>query len=539
MTIFAVAIILIVALLAIRASDRFGIPSLLLFLLLGVGTKMLGVNYSDFELADKFASLALMVIMFYGGFGTNWKMGKPVVKEAGVLATLGVVATALITGAFIHYVLKLPLVESMLIGSIVGSTDYASVSSILTSKNLNLKYNSASLLEMESGSNDPTAYTMTMIFLSIMLGTELSIATLVIKQITFGVGFGFLFGFLFKRFIERINIQQDGLFVIFVTAMALLVYSATNLLDGNGYLAVYLFGIFIGNLEFQDKRSVVFFFDGFTELMQIGLFFLLGLLSDPKAILNNLPMAFAIMLFMTFIARPASVWGLMLPFKLQKNQLHVITWAGLRGAAAIAFAIMAVNANAGYVSDIYHIVFGICILSSFIQGSLMPQISRKANMLDPDDTVLKTFNYYQDKTGVGFLQTKIGPNSKMIGVPVANMDMAFDFIVAQILRDGKAIVPRGHVVLEEGDTIVLAGEYYFDPQGHELTEIVLSDSHPFTNNRIVDLDLSPKELILMILTNAGDIVVPEGDTLLQAGDRIIMIEDEKEFVIPEQPQEQA
>ena len=191
----------------------------------------------------------------------------------------------------------------------------------------------------------------------------------------------------------------------------LITYSTADLLRGNGYLALYILGIYLGNMEFRGKREVVFFFDGLTELMQIGLFFILGLLSNLSGFIATFPLALAIMLFMTIIARPVTVYGLMLPFKLKINQLNIISLAGIRGAAAIAFAILAVNSDAIVSVDIYHIVFGICVLSSLVQGSLMPPAARKWEMLDPNDTVLKTFNYYQDKAEIGFLETRINPGS--------------------------------------------------------------------------------------------------------------------------------
>ncbi|MDO5041789.1 MAG: potassium/proton antiporter, partial [Peptoniphilus sp.] len=453
MVLLFVAIVLILALFAVNLSSKSGVPSLLLFLILGITSGLFGVEFNDYEIAENFATLALLVIMFYGGFGTNWTMGKPVAKEAIVLASLGVVTTALLTGWFVHIFFKFPLIESMLLGSIVGSTDYASVSNILTSKNLNLKYNSASLLELESGSNDPTAYTMTMLFLSILLGDDISIPILILKQVVIGLLMGFLLAKIVSKLLETISFQKDGLSIVFMAAVALLTYSLTNVMGGNGYLAAYIFGIIIGNKSFIGKKDVVFFLDGFTELMSIGLFFLLGLLADPASIMRYLPISFVIMLFMTFIARPVSVVGLMFPFKLKKTQLAVLSWAGLRGAAAIAFAIMAINQSQGrniLSIDVYHIVFGICFLSSLLQGSFMEYISKKSDMIDPSDTVLKTFNFYSDKSDINFIKTVVDEGSDLAGKKVKDLNMSFDFIVAKIERGRKTIVPRGEVSFELG-----------------------------------------------------------------------------------------
>lgn len=521
-----IGIILIFALFAIRFSNKHGVPALLLFIVLGMAFGAMGIEFNDYEFANNFATLALMIIMFYGGFGTNWKMGKAVAKEAIVLSSLGVVATALITGLFCHYVMGFELLESMLIGSIVGSTDYASVANILRSKNLNLKYNTASLLELESGSNDPTAYTMTMVFLSVIIGSDISIPILILFQVGIGIVMGFVLAFIIGKILRNLQLEADGLYAVFMAAAMLITYASTNILGGNGYLALYILGIYLGNMEFRGKRDVVFFFDGFTEIMQIGLFFILGLLSDFSRFIETFPVALGIMLFMTIIARPATVYGLMLPFRPKRKQLNMISLAGIRGAAAIAFAIMAVNSNAIISIDIYHIVFGICVLSSLVQGSLMPLAASRWNMLDPSDTVLKTFNYYQDRTEVGFLETRIHANSSLIGSQVKDLNLTFNFIVAKIERNGQTIVPRGEITIEENDIIVLGGEVHFDESGQDLIEFIISRGHKWANKYIKDLKLPPDRLLIMVQRKDSSMIVPMGDTLLLEDDKAIMLKVE-------------
>lgn len=517
-------IILILALFAIRISNQHGISALLLFILLGMGFGAIGFQFNDFKFADGFATVALMVIMFYGGFGTRWKMARPVARQAIVLSTLGVVSTAVITGLFAHFVLGLGLLEGLLIGSVVGSTDFASVSNILRSKNLNLKYQTAPLLELESGSNDPAAYTMTMVFLSVIMGSDVSIPLLVLSQIVIGLGLGALFALFLGRFFRRMHIPADGLHAVFMAAAILIIYSATGLLGGNGFLALYIVGIYLGNMEFQGKREIVFFFDGFSEIMQIGLFFILGLLSDFSSLLAAFPMALAILLFMTLVARPATVYGLMMPFGFKQNQKNLVSLAGIRGAAAIAFAIMAVNSGAALSVDIYHIVFGVCLLSSLIQSSLMPLAARRWGMLDPNDTVLKTFNYYQDKARVGFLETRIEPGSSLVGIKVRDLNLTFDFIVAKIDRDGAAIVPNGDTLIQAGDLIILGGETHFDESGQELIEFSIPHGHKWQDRMIQELDDLHHRLIIMIQRNGSDIIVPTGETILREDDKVLMIQ---------------
>lgn len=522
-----IGIILILALFAIRLSKQHGIPALLLFILLGMGFGLLGLDFQDFQLADGLATVALMVIMFYGGFGTNWKMAKPVAKEAIILSFLGVITTALLTGLFCHFVLGFGMMEAMLVGSIVGSTDFASVSNILRSKNLNLKYNTASLLELESGSNDPTAYTMTMVFLSVIIGSDLSVPLLILSQVALGLAVGFVFAFLFSWYLQKQSTQEDGLSAVLMAAAMLITFAAASLIGGNGYLALYILGIYLGNKQFRGKRDIIFFFDGFTEIMQIALFFVLGLLSNIQDFIAAFPVALFIMLFMTLLARPLSVWGLMFPFKLKHKQLGMISLAGIRGAAAIAFAILAVNSGAQFSVDIYHIVFGICVLSSLVQGSLMPTAAKALKMLDPNDTVLQTFNYYQDKAEIGFLETRIHGNSYLVGRQVKDLRLTFDFIVAEIEREGRTVVPRGHITLQEGDLVVLGGEKHFDHTGHDLTEFTIPKGHHWDGKAVKDLDMASDSLVVMVQRNGDEVIVPLGDTQLHAGDKVILLQVEE------------
>ncbi|HLR92187.1 MAG TPA: TrkA C-terminal domain-containing protein, partial [Atopostipes sp.] len=298
------------------------------------------------------------------------------------------------------------------------------------------------------------------------------------------------------------------------------------------YLALYILGIYLGNKEFKGKRDIIFFYDGFTEIMQIGLFFILGLLSNFSAFIETFPFALAIMLFMTIIARPLSVYGLLFPFNLKKNQLNLISFAGIRGAAAIAFAIMAVNSGADLSVDIYHIVFGLAVLSALIQGTLMPYVTKRWDMLDPNDTVLKTFNFYQSKSEIAFLETKIHPESGLVGQKVMDLNLTFDFIVAKIERNGKTIVPRGHITIRENDLIILGGEKHFDQHGEDLIESIISDNHAWKNKQIKDIDLPSNHLIVMVQRGEHDIIVPVGDTRILEDDKVIMIQAEHSLDFP-------
>lgn len=525
MYILIAAVVLLLALLAVKFSNRYGIPSFLLFIILGISFNFFGKDFNNYRFVDEFSSVALLIIMFYGGFGTNLQMAKSVTTQGVIMASAGVVLTSILTGAFCYFVLKISFVESMLLGSVVGSTDFASVSSILRSKNLNLKYSTASMLEIESGSNDPTAYTMTMIFLSILMGSKTSVFKLILLQVGIGLLVGFLMAKLTEKLIFKIDFSQDGLFTVLIISCALLTFAISKNLGGNAFLSVYVLGIMIGNLEYYRKKEVVFFFDGFSGIMQIGLFFLLGLLADPKSIVKAVPVAFLVMVFITIIARPLASILLLKPFGYKKNQLIVISAAGFRGAAAIAFAIMVINSNAKLSVDLFHIIFVICLLSCLIQGSLFPIICKKTDMIDPDDTVLKTFNYYSSKSDVGFIETKINEHSELVGKKVSEIGLHFDIIVAKIIRDNKLVVPRGDTVICADDTVVIGGKSYFDPTGYGLVEITISDKNNWNGKKLKDIDMIDSELVVMIQSKNGEIIVPSGNVTLNVGDKLIILKE--------------
>lgn len=237
-----------------------------------------------------------------------------------------------------------------------------------------------------------------------------------------------------------------------------------------------------------------------------------------------MPIALVIMLFITFIARPASIYGLMAPFKLNKNQLPVIAFAGLRGAAAIAFAISVVNSDTPYMNDLYHIVFDICLLSSLIQGGLLPTLSKKMDMVDPEDASLRNFNSLQDKSDVGFLATKIEADSELVDTYIRDITLAFDFIIAKILRQGETIVPNGDVQLKVGDVIVLAGRSYFDVVGTDLLEFRINGHHNWVNKEIKNIHLERDSLIVLVLRDDNELIVPNGDTTILERDTVLVLE---------------
>ena len=376
-----IAVVILTSIWLNTISSRIGVPALLAFMLLGIlfaNNGLWPVRFDNYDMAKETCTVALIFIMFYGGFGTRWDAVKPVVRESVLLATLGVVLTAGLTGVFCHFVLKWEWLESLLFGSVMGSTDAASVFSILRSKRLGLKNNTAPMLEMESGSNDPAAYMCAAIVLSIMNGSASGgyIAWNIFAQIAFGAGCGVGIAWLATQVFRKISFTTDGFDSLFIFAVAIAAYAIPTLIGGNGYLSAYMVGIILGNEEFKDKRSLVSFFDGFTGLMQMLLFFLLGLLARPTIMHKAILPALAIFAFMLLVARPLAVFGILTPFrKYGFKQQALISFVGLRGAASIVFAIMAMVDPAFLQNDIFNIVFVVVLLSVTLQGSLIPWVT--------------------------------------------------------------------------------------------------------------------------------------------------------------------
>lgn len=423
-----------------RISNKFGIPMLLAFILLGMffgSDGVVHIPFDNFKAAEQICSVALIFIMFYGGFGTKWSVAKPVVGRAVLLSSAGVILTAGMTGLFCFFALKIEPEESFLIGALISSTDAASVFSILRSRRLNLKYRTASLLEVESGSNDPCSYMLTTILLGIMSGKGIGagdIALTLSAQILFGLGAGGILSYMTVGILKKFSFTTEGFDAVFVFGMVLFSYAVPTAIGGNGYLSAYIFGILLGNRKLKTKKALVHFFDGITGLMQMLLFFLLGLLSFPSKMPEILGVGFAIAIFLTFIARPAAVALLLGPFHSRLNQQIFISAAGLRGAASIVFAIMAVTSGAAISYDVFHIVFFIVLFSILLQGTLLPFAARKLDMIDEKEDVLKTFSDYTEEVPVQFIEFRVKKNHPWAGSMVKDILLPPETLLVQIRR---------------------------------------------------------------------------------------------------------
>ena len=540
-----------------RVTDKLKIPSLLLFIGLGM---VFGVllrpqigNFTDYNFGNVVCSVCLVFVIFYGGFGTNFKEAKPVAPQALLLSFAGTALTAGIVGVFVYYVFQLlPFfgggigwAESMLIGSVICSTDAASVFNILRSRRLNLKYHTSSLLEMESGSNDPMSYMLTVVFTAVIAAqygisgsasmSAGEIAGMLFSQVgfgaIFGVGFGFAGIFLLRRFSG--DGGQRG--AIFIFALALITYALPTLLGeitgvswlaGNGYLGVYICGIMLGNARIPQKKDCVRFFDALTGVGQMIIFFLLGFLATPEWLIRPevLIPALLVFLFMTIIARPVTVGGLLAPFRAKWNQIGVVSWAGLRGVASIVFAIYAISAlgETALPYDLFSIVFVIVIISILVQGTLLPLMSRKMRMLGENDDVLRTFNDYTEESDVSFVKVVVGENHPWAGKKLKQCVMPREFLVVLLLRGEEVIVPNGNTPVSAGDVLVTAAPEFENREDFGMVEEFIGKNHAWVGKRVRELELAPGTLIAMIKRGGGT-VIPYGATEIAEGDSLVCI----------------
>lgn len=458
-----------------KTGYRFGIPTLLLFLLVGMlfGSDGLGLQFNSAEDAQFIGMVALSIILFTGGMETKYNEIRPILSEGIMLSTVGVLLTTFFTGAFIYFISEMnsqhstiSLVGAMLLAATMSSTDSASVFNLLRSQNMNLKNNLRPVLELESGSNDPMAYMLTIILIQIITTNEANIL-IVIKdlgiQFFFGTVIGYTLGRLSVWIINKINLSNSSLYPILLLSIVFFTFTITDRLHGNGYLAVYIAGIVVGNSRIVNRKEVNTFMNGMTWLFQIILFLTLGLLVNPHEMLGITPVALLIGIFMIVIARPLSVMLCLLPFRqfTFKSRLF-ISWVGLRGAVPIIFATYPVIANVEGSNLLFNIVFFITLLSLTIQGTTISTVARWLHLDLP-----------MEKEGNDF----------------------------------------GVELPEEIDS--------------QLTDITLSNDMLRHGNRLMDMELPPKTLVILI-KRQNEYIIPNGRMELHTGDKLLLIHDKEQ-----------
>ncbi|WP_125153243.1 potassium/proton antiporter [Clostridium rectalis] len=520
------SVIILICVLFNKLSNKVGIPMLLAFIVLGMifgSDGLFKIPFGNYEFAEQICSIALIFIMFYGGFGTSWNEAKPVAVKSILLSTLGVIFTAILTGFFCYFILHIELLESLLIGAVISSTDAASVFSILRSKKLNLSDNTASMLELESGSNDPCSYMLTAIVLSIMTGKANTsmVAYMVFAQLVYGIIIGVIISILSIYILRRFKFTTAGFDMAFVIGVAILSYALPSVIGGNGYLSTYIVGIVLGNTDIANKKSLVNFFDGVTGLMQMLIFFLLGLLAFPSQIPSIFLPSIAIALFLTFIARPLAVFAILKPAKCKLPQLLLVSFAGLRGAASIVFAIMATVSPAYTRNDVFHIVFCIVLLSISFQGTLIPWVAKKLGMIDDNANVLKTFNDYSEENDIQFIKLAITKHHPWKNKLIRDIILPPDTLIVMLMRNKEAIVPNGNTILYEKDIAVLSATPFQDENSIKFIEKKITSNSKWKNKKISESSISSDELVIMI-KRKGKIIIPRGNTLIEENDVLVI-----------------
>ncbi len=475
------AILLVVSIIASKASSRFGVPSLLLFLMVGMlfGSDGLGIPFDNARVAQAIGTVALCIILFSGGFETSFREIKPVLAPGVILATGGVLMTALLTGGFIWFIsrmvfdwgligIRLTFLESLLMASVMSSTDSASVFSILRSKKQGLRQNLRPLLELESGSNDPMAYILTIMLLGLIMVAPgetpnwwLALGQFAL-QMTVGAASGYLLGRVIVWTVNRIGLYNTSLYGILLLAMALLVFSLTDVLKGNGYLAVYIAGLVAGNRKIVFKKPLTNFLDGFTWLFQIIMFLSLGLLVSPRMLFSPGTALIGVLVgvFMIVVARPASVLTCMAPFrKFSWSAREYVSWVGLRGAVPIIFAtyplVAVTNGFSPGVADlIFNVVFFITILSLVIQGSTVSFMAERLGL----SKVLPQDNFgidLPDKIKSAMSEIEVREAFLAKGQHLKDISLPEGTLVVMVKRKDEYFVPTGGTLLKLGDKLLV------------------------------------------------------------------------------------
>ncbi|SDL91227.1 potassium/proton antiporter [Sediminibacillus halophilus] len=453
--IFLFSTMLIIGVLATKFSTRLGLPSLVLFLLLGMFLN----NYIFFEnakLSQLIGIVALIIILFEGGTQTKWGNIRPVLGAAGSLATIGVLITTVVTGLAAMYILDLSLLEGMLFGSIVGSTDAAAVFSVLGNKNI--KRRITSTLEAESGTNDPMAVFLTVTLIEVIQLPDSSIWTAIgsfFWQMGIGLVIGILLGKATTTVINKITLDASGLYPVLALACAIFTYAFTSAVGGSGLLAVYVMAVYIGNNDLMYRFSILRFNEGFAWMMQIIMFILLGLLVFPEQLLEIFWQGLLLSMVLMFIARPIGVFLSMLFMKYTGKEKTFISWAGLKGAVPVILATYPTLAGVENSQLIFNVVFFVVLTSALIQGSSLSWLGSKLKLTEtrqasPFPTMeLITLG----RSGAEIMEATISEDTPATGVTLEDLTLPEETLITAIIREGKVITPTGSSVLQTGDTL--------------------------------------------------------------------------------------
>lgn len=457
------SILLFISIIASKTAGKTGLPVLVIFMGIGMlaGSEGIGgINFDDAKTAQLIGSISLAFILFSGGLSTKWKSIKPILAQGITFSTLGVFLTALIVGVASYLLLNFTIIEGMLLGAIVSSTDAAAVFSILRSKGLGLKGNLRPLMELESGSNDPMAYILTLIFtflLSVQQFNYDDILLLLANHLITGSLIGFLLGKFAVYILNKAKLDYEGLYSVLAFALVIFTYSFTDFINANGFLAVYIAGIMIGNHSVIHKRSIIRFYDGIAWLMQIIIFLTLGLMINPSQIPAIMWKGLILSTVLIFLARPIAVFISSIPFKSNFKEKILLSWVGLRGAVPIVFATYPMIYGFPKSDMFFNIVFFIVISSVLIQGTTIAFIAKLLH-LNEDESIKMQYPLeieLSDDVKSELIEINIPENCSAVGKSILQLDIPLTALIVLIKRKNKFVTPRGSTVLEGGDKMVI------------------------------------------------------------------------------------
>ena len=511
-------------LLSYRLTSNLPLPSLLIFIFLGMlfgqdGPG--GIYFDDVYLTEEVCSCALLFIMYFGGFNTNLKAAKNVCVQSILMASLGVVITGATTAFCSYTFLHTTPVESAIIGSVLASTDAASVFSILRSQNLSLKHNCDSLLEIESGSNDPMSFLLTYTFCTLAAGKDCNVAVMLIQSVVIGLIWGYVLARISILILQNTSLALDQGEIIFLLALGLIIYAGSNIFGGNGYLSVYVAGLLLGNSNIPHKSAYARFFSVVTSMAQMLIFFILGLLVTPTDLPQVALPAFIIFLCITFISRPVAVVTTLAYTKPSREKIALISWAGFRGAASIVFAIMVLKSHIPMTYNLYNLVFLVVLFSLLIQGATLSKLASRLNMIDENTNVLTTFNDYIADQDYVFVEVVLDENHSLCYKRLSEVDLDQKMLVALILREGKPLLPDGQTKLLPYDKLVIIAPQFSDEADLPLHEIVITNSNPYCNKTLSKLSHDKNTLVIAIKRD-GNTFIPNGSTKLLENDLVIL-----------------
>lgn len=463
----AAATILILSVWASKASEKYGIPALLFFLVVGMlaGSEGPGgIEFDDPWLAQALGVTALAYILFAGGMDTKWSEVRGIAPRALVLSSAGVVVTSAAIGAAAAYVLGFSLLEGLLLGSIISSTDAAAVFSVLRSRNIGLPPRVKNLLEFESGSNDPMAVFLTVAFISLI--TEQAnpaalVGRLFLMQMALGALLGLALGWCLVWFLNHIRLETEGLYPVLTLASVLFIYGVIALVGGNGFLGIYIAGLIMGNTAFVHRNSLLRFHDGIAWLMQIAMFTILGLQVFPSALGPVAASGLLLSATLMFLARPLAVFICLALSEFTVKERLLVAWVGLRGAVPIILATFPLLAGLDKAGQIFNLVFFIVLTSVLLQGTTIPvvvrwlglaqhQPSRAAHPLQFDEGHAQS-----DATLLDFI---VPYSSAIAGKPLLQLGLPAGSVITLISRGNKYLVPTGTTVLEPGDVLLILAD---------------------------------------------------------------------------------